>query len=87
MGPSEFFEHLPLRLCEFDLNSLTYAQDSRSYNLHIARQKLKRGDLLFFVSQLLPLISELEQQRSNSLRQTQEHYSLVKAKKYETLIC
>ena len=25
MGPSEFFEHLPLRLCDYDLNSLTYA--------------------------------------------------------------
>lgn len=37
MGPDRFFTHLPLLLLDFDLNSLTYAQDSRSYLLHVAR--------------------------------------------------
>lgn len=31
LGPAVFFQNLPLRLCSFDLNSLTYAQDSGSY--------------------------------------------------------
>lgn len=63
MGPERFFENLPLRLLDFDLNSLTYAQDSRSYLLHIARQKLKRGDLVFFVEKMIPLIKQLDEQR------------------------
>ena len=33
MGPAAFFKHLPMRLLDFDLNSLSYAQDSRSYLL------------------------------------------------------
>ena len=35
MGPKRFFTELPLRLTEFDLYSLTYAQDSRSYLIQI----------------------------------------------------
>ena len=61
MGPARFFEQLPLLLCEHDMNSLTYAQDSRSYLLQIARQKLKRGDIVFFVDKLMPLVTQLEQ--------------------------
>lgn len=60
MGPAKFFVQLPLRVTDLDLNSLTYAQDSRSYLLHIARQKLKKADLVFFVSELLPLVKTLE---------------------------
>jgi len=69
------------------MNSLTYAQDSRSYLLHIARQKLKRADLVFFVEKLVPLIKQLDTSRLVCLRQNKEDYSQVKAKKYETLIC
>ena len=69
------------------MNSLTYAQDSRSYLLHIARQKLKRADIVFFVEDLHPLIKKLEYERAICLRQNREDYSQVKAKKYETLIC
>jgi len=68
------------------MNSLTYAQDSRSYLLHIARYKLKRADVVFFVEQLVPLARDLEQQRTGFLRKTKEHFSEVKAKKLETLI-
>ena len=56
MGPTRFFEHLPLQLLDHDMNSLTYAQDSRSYLLHIARYKMKKADIIFFVEHLLPLI-------------------------------
>ena len=31
MGGVKFFQVLPIRLIEFDLNSLTYAQDARSW--------------------------------------------------------
>lgn len=68
------------------MNSLTYAQDSRSYLLHIARYKLKRADVVFFVEQLVPLARDLEQQRTVFLKKTKEDYSAVKAKKFETLI-
>ena len=37
MGPQKFFEMLPLKVTEYDMNSLTFAQDSRSYLLHIAK--------------------------------------------------
>lgn len=87
MGPEKFFTHLPLQLTEHDMNSLTYAQDSRSYLLNIARQKLKRADIVFFVQDFLPLIKRLEQQRQICLRQNRQDYSPIKAKKYETLIC
>ena len=37
MGAESFFKVLPLRLCEFDMNSLTYAQDSHSYLIQIVK--------------------------------------------------
>lgn len=37
MGPARFFKVLPLKLCDFDMNSLTYAQDSRSYLLTVMK--------------------------------------------------
>ena len=37
MGADGFFKVLPLRVCDFDMNSLTYAQDSRSYLLQIVK--------------------------------------------------
>ena len=63
IGAERFFQQLPLRLSEFDMNSLTYAQDSRSYLLQIARYKLKRADLRFFVENFVPLLKNLEAQR------------------------
>ena len=60
MGPAKFFAQLPLQLCTHDLTSLSYAQDSRSYLLQIARQKLKRADIAFFVEYFVPQVLELE---------------------------
>jgi len=37
MGTEAFFRTLPLRVCEFNMNSLTYAQDSRSYLIQIVK--------------------------------------------------
>ena len=86
MGAERFFQQLPLRLSDFDMNSLTYAQDSRSYLLQIARYKLKRADLKFFVEYFVPTLKNLEAQRQTNMRQTREDYSAIKAKKNETLI-
>jgi hypothetical protein len=86
MGPARFFQVLPLKLCEFDMNSLTYAQDSRSYLLTIMHSKLQRADIVFFVEQFIPLLKQLEHMRQAVLAPVSETYSSIKAKKYETLI-
>lgn len=49
MGPEKFFKELPLKLVDYDMNSLTYAQDSRSYLLQIMEKSLERADIAFFV--------------------------------------
>ena len=54
MGPEAFFKVLPLNLTDYDLNSLRYAQDSRSYLILVISKYLKQGDLVFFISYLLP---------------------------------
>ena len=56
MGPKRFFKVLPLKLCEYDMNSLTFAQDSRSYLLTIMQSKLEKADIVFFVQNFLPLL-------------------------------
>ena len=56
MGPTKFFEQLPLKLLDYDLNSLTYAQDSRSYLLHICRQKLRTADIVYFAEFCIPMV-------------------------------
>jgi hypothetical protein len=56
MGPERFFLALPLKLCEYDMNSLTFAQDSRSYLLTIMQSKLEKADIVFFVQNFLPLL-------------------------------
>jgi len=57
MGARKFFSVLPLRLIEFDLNSLTYAQDSRSFLLLLIQRHLKiDANLDFFVEYFLPMI-------------------------------
>jgi len=86
MGPERFFKKLPLRLSDFDMNSLTYAQDSRSYMISVARYKLRKADVRFFVEFFVPLLTDLEAKRLLWLKQTREDYSEIKAKKYETLI-
>ena len=68
MGPERFFNKLPLRMAEFDMNSLTYAQDSRSYLISIARYKLKKADVRFFANYFVPLLKQLEAQRSICLK-------------------
>jgi len=61
MGAGRFFRKLPLRMNEFDMNSLTYAQDSRSYLISIARYKLKKADVRCFVEYFVPMLRELEE--------------------------
>ena len=57
LGANKFFRVLPLRLVEFDLNSLTYAQDSRSWLLVLIEKNLKNdANLDFYVSYFLPII-------------------------------
>jgi hypothetical protein len=41
MGAYDFFKVLPLQLIQFDLNSFTYAQDSKSWLLPLIGQYLK----------------------------------------------
>jgi hypothetical protein len=86
MGPLRFFKELPLRLCDYDMNSLTYAQDSRSYLLQIMQQKLQRADMAFFVEHLIPYIKQIDKLRQLASKPTHESFSQIKAKKYETLI-
>jgi len=86
MGTEAFFRTLPLRVCEFDMNSLTYAQDSRSYLIQIVKQKLPKADMVFFTQSLIPIINEIDGHRVKSLNRNNPDYSIVKAKKYETLI-
>ena len=88
MGCKRFFETLPLQLLDFDMSSLTYAQDSRSYLLPLVKQRLAErgtgGDLAFFVTYLVPTIGSLEAQRK--LQLASREGSEIKAKKYEALI-
>jgi hypothetical protein len=86
MGPESFFKILPMRLCDHDFNSLQYAQESKSYLLPVIQKYLKRGDLAFFVQYFMPQINQLDEVRKQCLNQRNPNYSLVKAKKYETLI-
>ena len=65
MGCPRFFKALPLQLLEHDLNSLTYAQDSRSYLIplvdkHLVEPGVGQGDLAFYVQYFLPMIMALE---------------------------
>ena len=57
LGANKFFRVLPVRLVEFDLNSLTYAQDSRSWLLTLIEKNLViDANLDFYVSYFLPII-------------------------------
>ena len=54
---------LPLRLTDLDMNSLRFAQESRSYLLQIVQKYLKRGDLVFFIEYFVPQILALDNLR------------------------
>jgi hypothetical protein len=60
MGPRKFFNELPLRLTQYDLYSLSYAQDSRSYLIQIMQQNIKKADMVFFIDYFMPIIKELK---------------------------
>ena len=60
MGFERFFKCLPLRLLDFDLNSLTYAQDSRSYLLPIVKRYMSSGDLAFYLQYFIPIINDCD---------------------------
>lgn len=88
MGPKVFLQILPLRLVEFDLNSLTFAQDSRSWLLPLLASNAKGrpgADMDFFVAYILPMIMHLQQMRKLELQDTAGN-ATIKSKKYETLI-
>jgi len=63
MGPERFFQILPMNLSELDLNSLKYAQESRSYLILIVHKFLKKADLVFFMQNFVPQINALNQLR------------------------
>jgi len=64
MSAYKFFSILPLKLVEHDLNSLTYAQDSRSWLLTLIGKNLKiDAHLDFYVSYFLPIIMQLDKLR------------------------
>lgn len=84
MGAAKFFAILPLRLIEFDLNSLSYAHDSRSFLIPLIAHNLKEGaNLDFFVHYFLPMILQIDKLRE---MEQQSNGSLIKVKKYETLL-
>ena len=85
MGGRKFFKVLPLKLIEFDLNSLTYGQDSRSWMLTIIEKHLKiDANLDFYLEYFLPLILQLDKCRD--LESKARQGSQVKVRKYETLL-
>jgi hypothetical protein len=63
MGAESFFKVLPMRLTDLDMNSLRFAQESRSYLLQIVEKYLKRGDLVFFIEYFVPQIIALDNLR------------------------
>lgn len=84
LGANKFFRVLPLRLVEFDLNSLTYAQDSRSWLLVLIERNLKiDANLDFYVSYFLPMILQLDKMRE---LEKKHKGSEIKIKKYETIL-
>lgn len=84
MGSYKFFRVLPLKLIEFDLNSLTYAQDSRSWILTLVPTYLKKeAHLDFFVEYFLPLILQIDKMKELECKNNGQS---IKVKKYETLL-
>lgn len=86
MGPETFFRILPLNLIETDMNSLKYAQESRSYLLQVVLKYLRSGDLVFFMQYFVPQINQLDKLRLACENQRDPSFSILKAKKYETLM-
>jgi len=84
LGGPRFFNVLPLRLTEFDLSSLSYAQDSRSWLLTLVSQNMNEGaNLDFFVQYFLPQLLKLDKMRD---LESKQRGSEIKIKKYSTLI-
>lgn len=84
MGAFHFFKVLPLELIKYDLNSLTYAQDSRSWLLPLVSNHLKKdANLDFFVEYFLPMIMQIDKMRELEKKSRQ---SEIKVKKYETML-
>lgn len=85
IGGRNFFKILPLRLIEFDLNSLTYSQDSRSWLLPIVTKHLSiDANLDFYVEYFLPVVLQLDKMRE--LENKNKNGSQIKVKKYETML-
>ena len=78
-----FFETLPMKLLDYDLNSESYSFDSRSYMIPVIQKHVKKESLHFFVDNFMPLIDLLTAAKKDIKKENQ----FVKLKKYETLIC
>lgn len=84
MGGKKFFKVLPLRLIEVDLNSFTYAQDSRSWLITLVAKNLTiDANLEFYATYFLPIILKIDKMRE---LEQQNVGQTVKVKKYETLL-
>mmetsp|Transcript_24172 Transcript_24172/g.37157 ORF Transcript_24172/g.37157 Transcript_24172/m.37157 type:complete len:254 (+) Transcript_24172:1367-2128(+) len=83
MGGPKFFKILPLQLTAYDLNSFTYAQDSKSWLITLVANNLKDANLDFFADYFLPEILKLDKMRDLEKKDTG---SEIKMKKYETMI-
>jgi len=55
-----FFQTVPLEILAYDMNSMSYANDSKSYLLPILKRHLKKDSLMFFTSCYLPLLTNLD---------------------------
>lgn len=85
MGCDAFFKTLPLDPVGHDMNSLTYAQDSKSFLMPILKRHLKKGDLEFFVNYFIPIIKDLEAKIKEYAVQN-IHGNALKAQKYKVIV-
>ena len=79
-----FFTVLPINIADYDLNSLSFSQDSKSFLIPIIKKYLENGDLAFFVQYFIPIIKHLDLLMAQNRKQGGG--SEIKAKKYETMI-
>ena len=54
-----FFNVLPLKLLDFDMNSESYSFDSRSYLLPVIKKYAKKENFNFYIEHFMPLIDSI----------------------------
>jgi hypothetical protein len=77
-----FFQSLPMKLLDHDMNSESYSLDSRSYMIPVIQKYVRAEPLNFYIDNFLPLIELL----SKAKKGLQKDNQFIKFKKYETLI-